>query len=218
MTARALRYLLIPVALCAALSLQAQLRAVPDTAAARLRQSKEFRYANDPAFWSHKPPPDESAFLAKLAMFLQSSVWRWVLYILLTAIVVIVIHQIFRANDFSVFSRRSRRLSNAAGSESDPLENVDALLNAAVQANDFRLATRFHYLRTLRTLSERGRITLQAKATNHDYEEQLSNSPVAREFRALTALYEYVWYGEYIPSSSQFARIEADFQQFNNSL
>lgn len=71
------------------------------------------------------------------------------------------------------------------------------------------------YLKTLQLLHDNNLIRLNAKSTNRDYIRQMQKHKDAGQFRFLTRIYEYVWYGEFQPDEKQFGIIRNNFNKFN---
>jgi hypothetical protein len=119
-------------------------------------------------------------------------------------------------NNFFIFSAARRKKTLAAESD-DGLqnENLDAKINEAAVNKNYRQAIRYMYLKTLKVLSENNSITLHAKSTNQDYIRQMQKHHRLAQFRQLTRIYEYVWYGEFHPTEAQYEIISTNFNTFN---
>jgi hypothetical protein len=191
-----------------------ELRSVPDSVTNATKKERDFRYANDPSYWVEKKP-EPSAFASLLAKIARSRVLVWVMYSFLAAVILFVLYQVMVVNNFFIFSRRARtkKTEESPEEELNP-ENIEQKLNTAIAAGDYRLAIRYLYLKTLYLLDEKKLISLQARSTNRDYLLQMQQQTAGREFRNLTQVYEYVWYGEYVPSENQYGIIETNFKRF----
>lgn len=191
-----------------------QLRSVPDSVAERMKNEDEFRYANDPSYWKKEEPKSNSS-LQNFLDFLGSPAMKVILYIVLGLIILLVIYQVAVVNNFFVLSRSKRKKTSdgETGQELTP-DDIESKLNEAINAGEYRLAIRYLYLKTLNVLNEKNRIKLHAKSTNHDYLDQMRQSPAFGEFAMLTRVYEYVWYGEFVPGQQQFEKISHNFHQF----
>jgi len=93
--------------------------------------------------------------------------------------------------------------------------NLDALIEAAIHKNDYRLAVRYYYLKLLKKLIDNQLIDWHPDKTNHDYINELQNTEIQATFKKLTYIYDYVWYGKYYPEKSDFSNIKEQFQNFN---
>ncbi len=86
-----------------------QIRSVPDSVANKIKNQKEFLYANDPSFWQKEKQEDEPAFFKFIDAFSESSFLRWFLYIFLAAIIGFVVYQIIVNNNLLAFSKKGKK-------------------------------------------------------------------------------------------------------------
>ncbi len=73
--------------------------------------------------------------------------------------------------------------------------DLNALLQRAIAAEDYRQATRIHFLMVIKYLSEKGTLQWSQEKTNRQYMREMHGCPQAIDFRRAVSLYEYVWYG-----------------------
>lgn len=191
------------------------IRAVPDSIADSMKKEKEFIYANDPSFWKKNKQKENTALIKWLESVAGSPLLKWALYFFLATAIIFVLYQVVVVNDFFIFSRKGKKNNEAAGNEEELFtENIDEKINAAIAAGEYRPAIRFLFLKTLQSLHDKNRIRLHSKATNQDYIQQMKNPEEAKEFKMLTGIYEYVWYGEFQPDKFQFELIRSNFNKF----
>lgn len=128
---------------------------------------------------------------------------------------------LFRKSELSSF------LKGQAKSEefnfSDVEEDISGIdfnqkTEQAKAQNDYRLAVRWLYLKQLFLLNEKNRIAWQPYKTNTDYTNELSGSAYKQAFKAISKVYEYVWYGEYRIDETTFNQLEIQFKQFEASV
>jgi hypothetical protein len=206
---------MIILSVATAANLDAQhIRHVPDSVSENMKKQREFLYANDPSYWQAEKPKDDS-FLRKLIDVLGSPAMRIVWYIVLALIILFIIYQVAVVNNFFVL-RRPKKKTAAEEVDGEELtrDNIDAKIDEAISAGQYRLAIRYLYLKTLVVLNDKSLIRLHAKSTNNDYLNQMRQSPAFSEFASLTRIYEYVWYGEFVPGRQQFEKIHNNFHQF----
>ena len=87
------------------------------------------------------------------------------------------------------------------------------LIIKAEEANDYRLAIRLHYLKSLRLLDTLGKIIWRSGKTNHDYLLEIKDTELKEEFDNLSYIYEYSWYGQFeIESAIQYQQLRDPFQ------
>ena len=190
-------------------------RSVPDSVTDRLKNDKEFLYANDPSFWKKEESKDNSALVRLIESIAHSPLLKWSLYLFLAIIIGFVLYQVIVVNNLFIFSRsgKKKKTKQEEGEELIP-DNLDSRIDEAMREGEYRLAIRYYYLKTLQLLHDRNMIRLDAKATNQDYIQQMRKFDGASQFNDLTRIYEYVWYGEYNPDESQFDAIRSGFNQF----
>jgi hypothetical protein len=96
--------------------------------------------------------------------------------------------------------------------------DYNKLIAQAITAQNYRLATRYHYLQVLQKLSQKNAIQFAPEKTNYQYVAELSGKPYRVEFASLTLSYEYAWYGGFEVTEGMFATIQNSFKQFNSQL
>lgn len=197
---------------------RSELRTVPDSVTSKMKKDRDFLYANDPSYWTEKKVEKSATqkFLERLA---RSPILKWLLYTFLGVVIIFVLYQVMVVNNFFIFSKHGRkRQDEPAEGEELSQEELDHKLNEAIAAGQYRLAIRYFYLKTLQVLSEKNFIVMHAKSTNRDYILQMQARQEIGDFKRLTNIYEYVWYGEYEPSAQQFSVIESNFKRFISQI
>lgn len=189
-------------------------RAVPDSLATTLKSQKEFAYANDPEYWIKEKKKESRGFGDLLDWMFMSTAVRFIVYFVLAFILLYAAYRIAVNNNLFYNPARKKALE-----EEKPLETVDpgqmdALIAAAVAEKDFRKSIRFYYIKTLFELDRKGWIRYHPEGTNNEYILQIGTGAIAGEFSYLTQVYEYVWYGGFPVSESQFATVQQQFQEF----
>src|SRR5687767_6074346 len=85
-----------------------EVRYVPDSVAARMKNDKDFAYANDMRYWENEKPRQRSAFDKMLSALWESTALRVILYALLIAAILYVVYHVMVVNNFFIFSRGRR--------------------------------------------------------------------------------------------------------------
>lgn len=80
---------------------------------------------------------------------------------------------------------------------------------------DYRSAVRYQFLFILKKLSDNNLISWNQEKTNKDYVADLSNSPLNKDFRNLSYIFDYVWYGEFPINKTRYLEFKNQFQNFN---
>jgi hypothetical protein len=92
--------------------------------------------------------------------------------------------------------------------------DLDTEIEKAIAQQNYRLAVRLLYLRSLRQLSDADLIKWDINKTNSTYINELTNAEQRIAFNLLTRQFEYIWYGEFIIDAQIFTRISAMFKDF----
>ncbi len=85
------------------------------------------------------------------------------------------------------------------------------LIEKAILTQDYRLAIRLYYLKTLRQLSLKELIKWEKQKTNYDYLRELNTSDLKIDFEELTQIYERTWYGRQQIGGYEFQQIQPKF-------
>jgi len=97
-------------------------------------------------------------------------------------------------------------------------KDIKALINKALSDNNYRLAIRYHYLHILQRLEIKKHITWEIQKTNHDYEREISNEKLKSNFKDLTYLYDFVWYGNFTIDQSNYQKAAFQFESMEDLI
>ena len=191
------------------------LRSVPDSVVARLRDDKDFEYANNPEYWKQKPP-SSPGFWDGFERLISSPFTKALFYIALGALAIFVIYRIIVMNNLFLFSsyRKDQEEQVTIDESSLSREVLEQKWKVAKANGDFRSAVRYLFLITLQALREKEYIRYHPEATNQEYINQLSSTTFGRDFKGLSRAYEYAWYGEVEIHLQQFEIAEKYFLHF----
>ncbi|MFI5155164.1 MAG: DUF4129 domain-containing protein [Chitinophagales bacterium] len=197
-----------------------QFRAVPDSVVKRMKQDKDFAYANNPAYWKKEESGNRNDMWFRMIRWIRSSVWvTRFLYIILGGTVAFAIYVIAVRNRLFIFySSPGKKKAEVAEEIESNGEGLDEKIEAAVEAGNYRLALRYMYLRTLKTADEKGLIQFMIQKTNSEYVSELRGKAIAREFGFLTAAYEWAWYGGFEIRAEQFRPIKEQYDILNKKM
>ncbi|SHI56207.1 protein of unknown function [Mesonia phycicola] len=97
-------------------------------------------------------------------------------------------------------------------------EDIQQLVQTALQNKQYRLAVRYSYLLVLKNLKDKEIIDYQFQKTNHDYLAEISSAQLNQHFQKVTKVYDFVWYGDFPISESEYKIAEKEFTAFQNQL
>jgi len=186
-----------------------------------LQTDHDYQYGID------APPPENpfarvwAWFLRKLGAFLSSvayeNVWQ---YVILFVIAGGAIYLLLKAEVLAfLFPRKAQSVELTYENLAENIHEIDfdTAIDEAVGQRNFRLAVRLLYLKTIKQLTDAGRIAYKAEKTNRQYVYELANSPLQTDFERLTSQFEFVWYGDFPVDEAQFSALRTAFVAFNKS-
>ncbi len=195
------------------------LRIVPDSVIKKYKADPDFAYANDPEYWKRQPPPAPGPFLLWLLRVLASPITRIVIYVLLGAALAYALFRIIADNRLYLFYAKPKKPMGALEGEDDiHQEDFDEKIREAAASGNFRLATRYLFLKALRLADESKLIRYHPQLTNYEYVQQLAGHPQKESFRMLSNAYEHVWYGGFLLADAQYEWLQQQFEKFNKSV
>jgi hypothetical protein len=114
----------------------------------------------------------------------------------------------------SVFKTEDKAIDGFSYVEAN-IEQVDfdKLINKSLKEHNYRLATRYMYLKSLKSLATKKTIEWHFDKTNSDYLNEIKDSNIKALFKRVSYIYDYVWYGEFPIDEASFNKNKADFNQ-----
>ncbi|MDY8137408.1 DUF4129 domain-containing protein [Aquimarina sp. 2201CG5-10] len=97
-------------------------------------------------------------------------------------------------------------------------QDIQQLIDQALTNNNHRLAIRYYYLFVLKKLSTQELITWESQKTNTDYLKELSDDSLKNQFKVITRLYDFIWYGSFDVDEKSYRKAEKEFQSINNLI
>lgn len=187
---------------------------IPDSIMKKMLDDDEYWYANKVEEKEEKKKEESN----RDDDFLRTLMWVVLVLLMLGAIVVYLMN-----NQINLFASRSKRINQEAVDDGAMPENIfeieyEAAINKALAAGNYRLATRFLFLRSLKTLSSKKIIDYAADRTNFEYLFQINGTKYYPLFMQVARNYEYVWYGKFEVNEEQFRIIRQNFDEFQKQL
>ena len=145
---------------------------------------------------------------------------EYFIYFLMGGLVIYLLVRVFINEKFnSIFTKKPKTIFNIDLAEQH-IESLDldTLLNAAIEDKNYRLAIRYHFLRTLKRLSQKDIIEWHFDKTNSDYQNEIQQQQLKLGFKEIAYLYDYIWYGEQPIDESKYDTAKARFTAINNLI
>lgn len=141
-------------------------------------------------------------------------------YILAAIILYLLIWFFMKVNLQGVFKSAANPNKVFLSEEENIIKNqdIDQLIQQALQQQAYRLAIRYSYLAVLKSLTTSQHIVWELQKTNDDYQRELQNTSLANAFATITKSYDYFWYGEFPIDQATYQRVEKDFITLKNTI
>lgn len=145
--------------------------------------------------------------------------WKWVFYVISGAVMCYVILKLTKTDIRNAFFGNAQS-SYVPRFNEDNIHELDfeKLIEDAISRQQYNRAIRLFYLKTLKQLADRGQIDWRINKTNQDYLREISRKDIEPSFRQLTFLFEYIYYGDFKISQSDFEQTKSAFRAFEEQL
>ncbi|MFI0430652.1 hypothetical protein [Mariniflexile sp. HMF6888] len=132
------------------------------------------------------------------------------------AVLYLIIKFLMQSPINSVFKTESQDIHDFQYVEENIKDvNFDHLIETALKDNNYRLATRYLYLKSLKLLTNKNIIEWHYDKTNSDYINEIKDENTKSVFKRISYLYDYVWYGEFPIDEAIYSKNQSDFDKLN---
>lgn len=114
------------------------------------------------------------------------------------------------------FGKKNKKieLSNQDLQENIHEINFSETIERFERQSDYRSAVRYQFLLVLKKLTDKKLVNWNPEKTNNDYFSELKNSDLKRDFKELTYVFDYVWYGEFAVDEHSYRHFKNKFVNF----
>ncbi len=185
----------------------------------------EYNYRTKHEFVERQEPlREDPAWIRALGLFFAfflTTPGKIILWSLLFVLVAYIVYRVI-AGEGRLFSRRDLKAEvvddSSELSEEGLMElNWAARMREALAAGEQRQAIRFGYLHVLQQLQGRDLIRFRPDKTNIAYYRELGER-YRPGFRNLTRVYEFAWYGGFVPDAGGMSAYLDNLEQFLRSI
>lgn len=141
-------------------------------------------------------------------------------YILVIGLVILLIW-VFLKMDTGDLLLEKRQTAQAFMSDDEELikhDDIQSLIDKAITDHNYRLAVRFYYLLALQKMSGKELIDWQVQKTNREYIYEVKDNSIRKQFRHVTDIYDYIWYGNFEVDAQAFEKAQSSFVTLTNKL
>lgn len=131
------------------------------------------------------------------------------------AILAFIVHQLMSGE--SLFGPKNRKFSNGLKINLEHIEanlpeaDIPDFIRDALQAGDYKMAVRLHYLGLIQLLAHKEWVAWKRDKTNGDYLNEMRNRPVFDGFQEATLVFERIWYGDRRLGQKGYQQIAGSF-------
>lgn len=147
--------------------------------------------------------------------FIDYKTLEYIVYGLLGIIVLYVLIKFLLQNPVSSVFKTENKTINGFSYVEENIEQIDfdQLINKALKDYNYRLATRYLYLKSLKVLANKKTIEWHYEKTNSDYINEIKDSKIKDLFKKVSFIYDYVWYGEFPIDEASYNKNKDNFNQ-----
>lgn len=144
---------------------------------------------------------------------------RTIAIALIGFVIYLIVTALLGKDKYWIFKRSSKKITaEEIMTEKLSQANFKELIEKTKQEGDYRLATRYYYLWLLKLLTYREIIEWHPDKTNTDYLYEITNTELKENFKYLSYIYDYIWYGEFEIKNDAFIKAEKAFTKTINTL
>ncbi|GAB1857204.1 hypothetical protein MHTCC0001_20400 [Flavobacteriaceae bacterium MHTCC 0001] len=147
--------------------------------------------------------------------------FAWVFYAILAAAIIYLVYILLNEGSTGLFSsNKNKVIEHHDDITAENIEHADihTLIKKAENNGDYRLAIRYYYLLTLKTLSLKNHIKFEDDKTNAEYLNEISDKPFNNGFSYVSYLYNYIWYGKFNVEALQYTQAKENFTTLLNQV
>jgi hypothetical protein len=178
---------------------------------------EDFQYKENTPIKKDNSSPIDLGIIEALVFFM-SNIFPY----LLGGIIIFIILKIVLGFDYQFWKTNnvSKRKKENLIYEDEDIHDVDlaTLLQQAIDNQNFRLAIRYYYLTSLKSLSTKKMIAYHKDKTNSEYLFEIENTALRSQFSYISYVYSYVWYGEFPIDAQNFKAAQQKYQSFLNQI
>ena len=145
---------------------------------------------------------------------------KFIIYGLLIVFALYILVKLLVGDNASSFFSRKSKMVAPLNIQEEHIENVDldSYIKNALKEENYRLAIRYMYLKSLKLLSLNNIIDWHFEKTNSDYYREIQSESLKENFKKTSYLYDNIWYGEYALDKAAFENAKIDFDRLNQNL
>lgn len=141
-------------------------------------------------------------------------------YLIVAGVVAFIVWLFFRLNP-GMRLLKSKETPEVFFTEEEEIirsRDIRKLIQKALENRDYRLAVRYYYLLILKKLTEARIIEYEFDKTNHDYISEITQQHLSTDFKKVTLLYDYIWYGNFGVTETDYNKAQVIFNNLEHQI
>ncbi|AGC77921.1 hypothetical protein LX97_03404 [Nonlabens dokdonensis] len=149
---------------------------------------------------------------------LTVEILTYLFYFIIGVLVIYMIVKLVSNESASKLFGKSKEKGTVVTIEDTHIEEIDftEMIQDSEREGNYRNAIRYQYLSLLKNLSAKQMISWDFQKTNTDYYKELKNPLDKEQFKKLSYLYDYVWYGEFAIDQDSYKEAVDEFKTLKN--
>lgn len=143
--------------------------------------------------------------------------WRFILFLLVFAALVIIAYLIFK-NRKPTNKKLIVDVENEWNPEVISKTELELRLEEATERDDYRECIRIYFTFILKELIKKNWIRWKKDKTNHQYVVEMARKPNSLQFMECVRIYDLVWYGEYHIDREIYEMLKPHLEYYYRSL
>jgi hypothetical protein len=154
----------------------------------------------------------------------RSTLWSFVIHVLpytiLAVFVGFIVWLFFKLNPGAKLMKSKARPDVFFTEEEEIIKtrDIQKLIDKALLKQNYRLAVRYYYLLILKRLTDAELIDYEFDKTNSDYLVEVTSEKLNLDFRKATNIYDYIWYGNFTVTETDFNKAQSIFTNLERSI
>lgn len=146
-------------------------------------------------------------------------VLNFLYFVIFLATTFLVIKLIFTYKGRWFFEKDNQVLEESIEEAEKNIHQTDfrKLLQFTENKGDTRQSIRLYYLWLLKVLSSKKMISWDKQKTNADYIYEIKDEKIKQDFKELSRLYNYIWYGEFSIEDTEYKEVKSFFEAIINA-
>lgn len=146
----------------------------------------------------------------------ERDVINFLAILIIAAAFYFIIYFFIRKGGLGIFGTKNKKVSTNPKELAEDIHEINfgKIIAEKEQQGKYREAIRYQYLYVLKKLTDKNLIEWIPEKTNKDYVKEFQHPTLMHPFQHLSAIFDYVWYGEFPITSTHYLKYKNQFNDF----